>query len=245
MTVSQAFSQGNPDSEILRLGREIWQEMRGEVPGIFNKDFWQGRILEWAMKDPSFRVDLFRLVDVLPVLKSRKQVWQHMRDYLMREGRPLPAVLSAALKAASGGITGVVAVEVIKRNVVSMAENFILGHDAAEAIPLLRKLHGQGIGFTADLLGEATLSDEEAEAYLSRYRDLIETLSAEVRGWPADPVLDTGHAGPIPVANVSLKLSALEGRLDPVNTSGCVERLKAKVLPLFLLAKERKVFLNV
>jgi RHH-type transcriptional regulator, proline utilization regulon repressor / proline dehydrogenase / delta 1-pyrroline-5-carboxylate dehydrogenase len=234
-----------PDSRVLKLGQEIWREMQGEVPGIFNKDFWQGRILEWAMKDPSFRVDLFRLVDVLPVLKSRKQVWHHMRDYLLREGRPLPTVLSAALKAASGGITGVVAVEVIKRNVVNMAENFILGHDAAEAVPLLRKLHGQGIGFTADLLGEATLSEEEAEAYLARYRDLIETLSTEVSKWPADPVLDQNHLGPIPVANVSLKLSALEGRLDPVNTAGCVARLKDKVLPLFLLAKRKNVFLNV
>jgi RHH-type proline utilization regulon transcriptional repressor/proline dehydrogenase/delta 1-pyrroline-5-carboxylate dehydrogenase len=219
--------------------------MRGEVPGIFNKDFWQGRILEWAMKDPSFRVDLFRLVDVLPVLKSRKQVWHHMRDYLLREGRELPTVLSVALKAASGGLTGVVGVEVIKRNVVNMAENFILGHDAAEAVPILRRLHSQGIGFTADLLGEATLTGGEAEAYLARYRDLIGTLSAEVRTWKPDPVLDTGHAGPLPLANVSLKLSALEGRLDPVDTAGCVARLKEKVLPLFRLAKERNVFLNV
>src|SRR3954463_5137576 len=221
----------NLNPAVLKLGQEIWRDMRGEVPGIFNKDFWQGRILEWAMKDPSFRVDLFRLVDVLPVLKSRKQVWHHMRDYLIREGRPLPTVLSAALKAASGGLTGVVAVEVIKRNVVNMAENFILGHDAAEAVPLLRKLHGQGIGFTADLLGEATLSEPEADAYLGRYRDLIETLSAEVARWPSDPVLDRNHLGPIPVANVSLKLSALEGRLAPVNTAGCGARLKEKVLP--------------
>ncbi|MEO7426032.1 MAG: proline dehydrogenase family protein [Fibrobacteria bacterium] len=234
----------DPD-EILKMGKEIWREMQGEVPGIFNKDFWQGRILEWAMKDPSFRVDLFRLVDVLPVLKSRKQVWLHMRDYLMRPGRPLPTVLGAALKAASGGITGVVAVEVIKRNVVNMAENFILGRDAAEAIPLLRKLHGQGIGFTADLLGEATLSNPEADAYLARYRDLILSLAAEVPRWPDDPVLGRNHLGPIPLANVSLKLSALEGRLDPVNTAGCVARLKEKVLPLFLLAKEKNVFLNV
>ncbi len=247
MPVPDSSPRHDSDSEVqvLKLGQEIWKEMRGEVPGIFNKDFWQGRILEWAMKDPSFRVDLFRLVDVLPVLKSRKQVWHHMRDYLIREGRPLPTVLGAALKAASGGLTGVVAVEVIKRNVVNMAENFILGHDAGEAIPLLRKLHGQGIGFTADLLGEATLSEEEARIYSDRYRDLIENLAAEVAGWPADAILNSSHAGPIPVANVSIKLSALEGRLDPVNTAGCVARLKERVLPLFLLAKRKNVFLNV
>src|SRR5690606_12019844 len=135
--------------------------------------------------------------------------------------------------------------EVIKRNVVNMAGNFILGRDAAEAIPLLRKLHGQGIGFTADLLGEATLSHGEAAAYLSRYRDLIESLSAETALWPPDPVLGRNHSGPIPLANVSLKLSALEGRLDPVDAAGCVARLKEKVLPLFLLARRKNVFLNV
>src|SRR5262245_43845853 len=124
---------GSRDDEILRLGREVWRDMRGEVPGIFNQDFWQGRIMEWAMKDPSFRADLFRLVDVLPVLKTRKQVWLHLRDYLIRPGRQLPLVLSAALKAASGGLTGMVAVEVIKRNVVKMAENFIVGSEASQA----------------------------------------------------------------------------------------------------------------
>jgi RHH-type proline utilization regulon transcriptional repressor/proline dehydrogenase/delta 1-pyrroline-5-carboxylate dehydrogenase len=235
----------NSDAEILRLGRDLWKDMQGEVPGVFNKDFWQGKILEWAMKDPSFRVDLFRLVDVLPVLKTRKQVWFHLRDYLMRPGRELPAVLHAALKAASGGLTGMVAVEVIKRNVVKMAENFIVGHDAAEALPVLRKLHAQGIGFTADLLGEATLGEAESQAYLARYRDLIENISAETARWPDDPVLTRNHFGPIPLANVSIKLSALDGRLDPVDTEGAVARLKAKVLPLFLLAKERNVFLNV
>lgn len=237
----------HPDrnAAVLALGREIHAEMRGEVPGIFNKDFWQGRILEWAMRDAAFRADLFRLVDVLPALRTRKQIWQHMRDYLLREGRELPAALDLALKAASGGLTGVVGVEVIKRNVVNMAGNFIVGGDAAEALPILRKLRAQGIGFTADLLGEATLTHGEAETYLGRYRELIESLSAEVGKWKPDPVLDAGVDGPIPVANVSLKLSALEGRLDPVDAAGCVARLKEKALPLFLLARERNVFLNI
>ena len=245
MSTPDLSPRPDSDAAILSLGREIWKEMRGEVPGVFNKDFWQGRLLEWAMKDPSFRVDMFRLVDVLPVLKSRKQIQQHIEDYLLREGSQLPAILGAALKAATGGLTGLVGVEVIKRNVVSMAESFIIGYDSAEAIPVLRKLHGQGIGFTADLLGEATLSDEEGAAYLGRYRDLIEGLSAEVARWPSDPILDRNHLGPIPLANVSIKLSALDCHLDPVDLEGGVARLKEKVLPLFLLAKAKNVFLNV
>lgn len=233
------------DPAIQRLGLALWKEMQGEVPGVFNKDFWQGKILEWAMKDPSFRVDMFRLVDVLPVLKSRQQIVQHLKDYLIRPGRDLPTVLSLALKAASGGLTGMVAVEVIKRNVEKMAENFILGRNAAEAIPELRKLHGQGIGFTADLLGEATLTEEEGRTYLDRYRDLIGNLADETARWKPDPILGQSHQGPIPLANVSIKLSALDPRLDPVDTAGCVARLKDKLLPLFRLAKSKNVFLNL
>src|SRR5262245_61381289 len=111
MPLSEAPPMRN-DAAILELGKALWKEMQGEVPGVFNKDFWQGRLLEWTMKDPSFRVDMFRLVDVMPVLKARKQVQEHIQEYLLREGRELPTILGAALKAATGGLTGIVGVEV-------------------------------------------------------------------------------------------------------------------------------------
>lgn len=233
------------ESAIAQLGATLWQGMRGEVPGIFNADFWQGKLLEWAMKDAAFRVDLFRFVDVLPALKDRKQVFAHLKDYLLREDRELPLVLAATLKAASGGLTGVVAVEVIKRNLVKMAENFIVGENPKQALGVLKKLHQQGIGFTADLLGEATLTATEGEEYLQRYGDLIATLAKETADWREDKVLTRSHLGSMPLVNVSLKLSALDGRLDPINGPAAAERLAARLRPLFLMARQKNVALNV
>jgi RHH-type proline utilization regulon transcriptional repressor/proline dehydrogenase/delta 1-pyrroline-5-carboxylate dehydrogenase len=233
------------DAEIMQLGAELWDRIRGEVPGVFDKGYWQGKILEWAMRDPSFKVDMFRFVDVLPTLVETEQVSQHVREYLLKPGRELPTLVGAALKMASGGLAAGLAARSIRSNVTSLAERFIVGKNAREALPVLRKLYDGGFAFTVDLLGEAVLSNSEADAYAARYLDLIDNLCGEVSRWPADELIDRNHLGPIPRTNVSVKISAMAPQLDAVDPSGSVERLVDRVLPLFLRAQERGVFLNV
>src|SRR4051794_7684721 len=237
----------NTDARVQQLGRELWQRVQGEVPGIFNKGYWQGRILDWAMRDPSFKVDLFRFVDVLPSLQSTDQVTRHLKEYLIKDGRELGVVMGAALKIAAGGLgfgAGMAANQ-IRKNVTEMAQRFIVGTNAAEALPVLRKLYKEGFAFTVDLLGEATISDPEADTYQKRYLDLIDNLVSEVSTWPPDPLIDRNHLGPIPRTNVSVKVSAMEAHLDAADPTGSVDRLMPRVLPLFLQAKQRNVFLNV
>ena len=233
------------EAEILKRGEELWHRMQGEIPGLFNKDYWQGQILEWAMKDASFKVDMFRFVDVLPTLQSTAQVAEHIREYLLKEGRPLPALLNAALKAASGKFTAGLGAKAIKKNVTEMAERFIVGNDIDDALAHLDKLHKNGIAFTVDLLGEETTSEAEAEMYQARYLELIDTLARTVPLWQEDPIIDHDHLGPIPRCNVSLKISALDPHLKSVDPAGSVARLKERALPLFLQAKAKNVFINV
>jgi RHH-type proline utilization regulon transcriptional repressor/proline dehydrogenase/delta 1-pyrroline-5-carboxylate dehydrogenase len=233
------------DSEIIQLGEDLWSRIQGQVPGVFDKGYWQGRILEWAMRDPSFKIDMFRLVDVLPMLVETDQVSRHVREYLVKPGRELPVLMGAALKMASGGLTAGLAARSIRGNVNALAQRFIVGRDAREAIGVLRRLYNDGFAFTVDLLGEAVLSDPEADAYAARYLDLIDNLVADVSSWPADDLIDRNHLGAIPRTNVSVKVSALEPHVDPVDPAGSVDRLLRRVRPLFLRAKERGVFLNL
>lgn len=239
------MSDASRNQQILQLGEALYAKMAGETPGVFNKDYWQGRILEWAMKDPSFKVDMFRFVDVLPMLERKEQVASHVKEYLLKDGRELPTVISAALKAASSGLTSGLGQKAIKKNVTDMASRFIVGTDASEAVKVLRKLHKDGVAFTVDLLGEATVSETECDAYAARYIDLIDTLSDEVAHWPHDGVIDFNHLGPIPRTNVSLKVSAMYSQIDAADPKGSVDRLVKRVLPLFLRAKEKNIFLNV
>jgi RHH-type proline utilization regulon transcriptional repressor/proline dehydrogenase/delta 1-pyrroline-5-carboxylate dehydrogenase len=245
MMSSKYSDNSSIDAKILELGEELWNRMQGELPGLFNKNYWQGRILEWMMKDSSFKADMFRFVDVLPALQTTEQVSQHVREYFLKEDRDLPGLISASLKAASSTLTASLAARAIKKNVIEMAERFIAGQDVQQALSALHKLYREGFAFTVDLLGEATISDTEANVYQARYLSLIDNLSDEVSRWPTQDIIDYNHLGSIPRTNVSLKISAMDSQLNPIDLSGSINRLKKLVLPLFLRAKEKNVFINV
>jgi RHH-type proline utilization regulon transcriptional repressor/proline dehydrogenase/delta 1-pyrroline-5-carboxylate dehydrogenase len=232
------------ERDIQRLGRALHQKLRGVKPGIFDPAYWQGLSMDWAMRDPALKSDLFRLVDALPSLTTSEQIARHAREYLLAGNRQLPTGLGLALGLTENPVAASIAAFAIKQNVKRMAERFIVGQDARHARPNLKKLWDGGFGFTVDLLGEATVNEPESQAYAERYADLIEFLPGETSRWKANPVLDQGPTGTIPRANISLKLSAMDHRLDPADVDGGVERLLARVRPLLLRAKELGAFIN-
>ncbi|MBM4087057.1 MAG: aldehyde dehydrogenase family protein, partial [Planctomycetes bacterium] len=96
---------------------------------------------------------------------------------------------------------------------------------------VIRRLRGQGMAFTLDLLGEATTSEVEADAYMSRYLALIRGLS---------------HAlGEQAQVNVSLKLSALYSQFDPIDPVGSSEAVRARLLQVLRAAREARAFVHV
>jgi RHH-type proline utilization regulon transcriptional repressor/proline dehydrogenase/delta 1-pyrroline-5-carboxylate dehydrogenase len=96
-----------------------------------------------------------------------------------------------------------------------MAHRFIVGETPAAALGVLRGLWEHGVASTVDLLGEATVTAREADAYAARCLDALEQLAAAATRWPARPVLESDSAGPLPRANVSVKVSALTPLLRP------------------------------
>ena len=229
------------EGAIQSLGAALWTRARRDEPGVLDRAYWQDHLLEWSMRDESLRTDMFRFVDALPTLATSAEVARHAREYLLKPGRSLPAFLGTALKASASGVGAAIAAGPIRAGVEGLANRFIIGRDPASAINHFRELRARGLAFTADLLGEATLSDSEARAYLDRYLDLIDRLAAESAGWTNDGVLDHDAGGPIPRASVSVKMSALAPWLDPASPASGVTRLSARVLPLLLRAKKRNV----
>ncbi len=227
------------------LGAELWAETQGAVPGVFDKQFWAVKLLDWAMQDPDFKVDLFRLVDVLPALRSTDQIQAHLQEYLLKDDRELPKALQAALQLSQGRLTGKLAATALRKGVLEMAHRFIVGDSPKAALPTLKKLHDVGLGFTVDLLGEATLSEGEADVYERRYMELIETLPEEIARWEGDEVIDGNHHGALPRANVSLKISALDPHVDPVDPEGSVRRLLSRLRPMIRAAMRENVFVNI
>ena len=107
----------------------------------------------------------------------------------------------------------------------------------ASALPALDRMWRQGMCFSVDLLGEACVSDEEARLYRQKYLDLVENLPKRVAAWPAKPVLESDHLGPVARTNVSIKISSLSARVDPIDTDGSVRALMAEIRPILEAAK--------
>jgi len=218
--------------------------MQGQTPGFFDLKDRRGRLIDRVMEDEAFKVDAFRFIDVLPTLHTTSSVSSHVRDYLLREDRQLPPALNAALKMAAGGFAAPLAARIIRANVTDMARRFICENDAAGALKVLHRLIDENLTFTVDILGEATVSDYEADRYLQKYTDLITLLSDAAQRWPDVPLLHATPDGPLPKVNLSVKISALDPHLDAADHEGSVSRLKERLLPLLRLARKKNVFIN-
>ena len=234
------------DSRIIEQGKKIYELMEGATPSIFNKDWWQGRIMEYSMNKEDFKVEMFRFVDVLPVLKTPVMVARHLQEYFCRPDQNFPTAFQWGLKAVSPtSIVAKKAAQLIEKNIKNMAHQFIAGTTGAEAVDTITKLRKSSMGFTVDLLGEATVSDEEADVYQKRYLELIESLSTSSVEWEPVPILDQDDRGPIPRVNISIKMSSLFSQIDPIDFAGSLEATKNQLRPIFQLAKSRKVAVNL
>lgn len=234
------------EKKIQQVGREIFDRMRGETPSVFRKDWWSGKMMDWSMKDEAFKVEMFRFVDVFPTLKDHVDVATHLQEYFCRPEQDFPASFQWGLsKVRPDSRIAKMAAGQIEKQVVGMAQRFIAGKNAEEALKTLETMWLEGQAFTLDLLGEATVSEAEAEDYLARYREIFETLSAETKGWPERPQLEKAAFGDVPRVNVSVKLSSLFSQLDPIDPKGSMEGVKRRLRPLFRLARDKGAFINL
>ncbi|NEP76911.1 MAG: hypothetical protein F6K39_01220 [Okeania sp. SIO3B3] len=94
------------------------------------------------------------------------------------------------------------------------------------------------------MLGEVCVSDAEADMYAEKYMDLVRNLPESVGAWAPNERLETGHLGPIPRTNVSIKISALSAKTDAIDTEGSIRDIMSRVVPILEEAKRRGVFIN-
>ena len=113
-----------------------------------------------------------------------------------------------------------------------MARRFIAGTSVSEVLSAITALRTQGFAFTLDLLGEAVISEAEAEAYQASYLELIDGLAPIVNAWPENAQTDFDHEGAIPRVNVSVKLSALVSHFRPMDVVGTSNAVKERLRPL-------------
>ena len=224
------------ESVVLRVGEELARLSAGQSPTIFERGWWSRAALNLAMQDSTFKTQLFRFIDVLPSVTDDEEVVTLAREYLGDGGTQLFGaqwgfnILSATSLGAR--LSG----KAIRSQVEHMARAFIAGATVEEAAPQLADLWQHGRAWSVDLLGEATISDREADRYRDRCEEALTLLAQVAALWPSIPLLEQDHLGPIPRVQLSVKVSALSPHLDPIDPEGSYQSVAARLRPILDLA---------
>ena len=221
---------------IYRIGERLARLSAGRTPTLFEGRWWSHTALNLAMQDSHFKTQLFRFIDVLPSITDDEQVVTIAREYL---GDGDTALFGShwGLKAMSATSLGAkLSGKAIRSQVEHMGRTFIAGTTVKEAAPRLKDLWQHGRAWSVDLLGEATISEGEADQYRDRCLEAITLLARETALWPSLPLLERDHLGPIPKVQLSIKISALSPHLDPIDPEGSYLSVAARLRPILDLA---------
>jgi len=194
------------EAETQRIGREL----AAAFPSASRHPLRavDARAMELAASDRELKAALFRFVDVAPACNSLDDLARHLVGFLEEVG-DAPAPVSAAMRVAGTRAGRAALGAAAAGGVRLMAHRFIVGETLSGARGVLRGLWDHGVASSVDLLGEATVTAAEADRYAERCIGALAELAKIVGAWPRRPVLERDGSGPIPRANVSVKVSAL------------------------------------
>jgi RHH-type proline utilization regulon transcriptional repressor/proline dehydrogenase/delta 1-pyrroline-5-carboxylate dehydrogenase len=181
---------------------------------------------------------------VTPACRSLDDLARHLTGYLAEvDDRPPPIEAAMRMSGTKPGRAALGAAAAA--GVRHMAHRFIVGETPRASLRSLRHLWEHGAAVSLDLLGEATVTQPEADRYAARCLDALETLAEATPAWPARPQLESDSLGPLPRVNVAVKVSALTPLLRPEAPEVGRDDAARRMLPLLVRAKELGAHLHI
>jgi RHH-type proline utilization regulon transcriptional repressor/proline dehydrogenase/delta 1-pyrroline-5-carboxylate dehydrogenase len=185
------------DDEILAIGKDLARAFPSRTTRPFKA--LDDKAMDLASHDAELKAALFRFVDVVPACRTLEDLASHLTGFLEEvDERPPP--LNAALRMGNTKAGRKALGMASAAGVRHMAHRFIVGETPQDALPALRSLWKRGVRTSVDLLGEATVTEHEADRYAGRCHDALDALA--------------GAKG-APDVNLSVKVSALTPLLRP------------------------------
>jgi proline dehydrogenase len=230
------------EAELLEIGRSIHAAMPGRSRHPLKA--LDQKAMELASQDQQLRAALFRFVDVTPACRNLDDLARHLTAYLEEVGeRPPPIEAAMRMSGTKPGRAALGAAAAA--GVRHMAHRFIVGETPRAAVKAIRHLWEHGAAVSLDLLGEATVTQAEADRYAARCMDALETLAEAAPRWPARQALEADSLGPLPRVNLSVKVSALSPLLRPEAPEVGRDDAARRMRPLLARARELGAHLHI
>ena len=252
MVINASRAATKPSSQVdyeettQAIARQLLSDSRGKgsifssvVTKVRDQLRWDDKLLAWTMDNPGLRVQMFRLIDCLPALTTKAEIASHFQEYLGDASVELPQALKSLLNFADpNSMPAQVAATTLSGAVETLARKYIAGENIKQALKSIEQLRKQSMAFTMDLLGEAVVTEREAEAYLNQYLDLMAQLTEAAKGWKPVAKLDTAEGKPLAKVQVSVKLTAFYSQFDPLDVEGSEVKVGEHIRTLLRRADE-------
>ena len=208
------------------IGTELFSLTQKEARLATKSYWWKEKAITWFMRDEELRNALLRFTDVFPMLRDKQEINEHFIEYFTKGLEKPPIIFRVANTLTRFSPGSEIVAWLTKLAVRKVAQHFITGTTPEETIKVIRKIQEEGAAFTLNSLGEATLSELEAEEYMARYLSLMESLTS------------------VGDQNYSIKYSSLYSQFDPIDCDGGVAAVKEKYRRILRKAKEVGAFIN-
>lgn len=230
------------EEKVQSIARELLAETtteRSHLAKLRDPFRWDDKLLSWTMDNPGLRVQLFRLIDCLPSLTNKAEIARHLQEYLSDETVELPQALKGLLNfTAADSIPGKAAAKTLSTAVETLARKYIAGETLKQALKSIKKLRQQSMTFTVDVLGEAVITETEAQAYLDQYLALMTQLTEASQRWSEVPQVDIADGAALPKVQVTMKLTAFYSQFDPLDVKESQAKVKDRIRKILRHAKE-------
>ncbi|OKH26395.1 L-glutamate gamma-semialdehyde dehydrogenase [Chroogloeocystis siderophila] len=233
--------KSNYEAKTQEIARQLLAATRDRsfFAGLRDQMRWDDKLLAWAMSNPGLRVQLFRFIDCLPALHTKSEIAAHLQEYLGDPAVELPAALKGLLNFASpDSMPGQVAATTVSTAVEALAHKYIAGENIKQVLKTIERLRKEKMAFTIDILGEAVITEVEAQYYLDRYLELMEQLAEAAQKWSTVAQIDQADNQPISKVQVSVKLTAFYSQFDPLDAQGSEAKVSSRIRILLRRAAE-------
>lgn len=224
------------------IGRRLFSAAKHHHQHLSVLNRTTAEVLSWCLGDAAIKSSVLRLIDVLPVLNTPREIARHVLDYFPSGNLKLPPALRLGSQMARSGLMTHTALALLVRRLTeAVARQFIAESHAEAAQALVKTLASKKLTCSFDILGEQVLSEPEANGYAALCGSLLDHCAA------AYTHLGEASMPPScgPHINLSVKPSALTPRYDPISPKDSLSRACARLLPLMEKAAARDGLINL
>ena len=83
------------------IGRELFEQV-GRGPLVWDRAWWDDRLMDLTLGDPEVKIQLFRFIDAMPALRTTEGVRSHFEEYLAEAGNRVPWWMALAVSLGAG-----------------------------------------------------------------------------------------------------------------------------------------------